>query len=105
MWLSAAPSNRAQCVRILTGAAVPRGANTVVMQEYAREEGDSVIFEQAAKPGQHFVHAGAEARVGEVVVTRGTRHQLCRTRHGRGSGTRSGAGDPASARGDSFHRR
>jgi molybdopterin molybdotransferase len=62
-----------QCVRILTGAAVPRGANTVVMQEYAREEGDAVILEQAAKPGQHFVHAGAEARVGEVVVTRGTR--------------------------------
>ena len=62
-----------QCVRILTGAAVPRGANTVVMQEYAREEGDVVILEQAAKPGQHFVHAGAEARVGEVVVTRGTR--------------------------------
>jgi molybdopterin molybdotransferase len=62
-----------QCVRILTGAAVPRGANTVVMQEYAREEGDLVIFEQAAKVGQYFVHAGAEARVGEVVVTRGTR--------------------------------
>lgn len=62
-----------QCVRILTGAALPRGANTVVMQEYAREEGEFVTFEQAAKPGQHFVLAGAEARVGEVVVTRGTR--------------------------------
>jgi molybdopterin molybdotransferase len=62
-----------QCVRILTGAAVPRGANAVVMQEYTREEGQVITLEQALKPGQHFVHAGAEARVGEVVVTRGTR--------------------------------
>jgi molybdopterin molybdotransferase len=62
-----------QCVRILTGAAVPRGANTVVMQEYAREEGGAVIFAQVAKSGQYFVHAGAEARVGEVVVSRGAR--------------------------------
>ena len=39
--------------------------------------------------GQHYVLAGAEARIGEVVV--GARHApgLCRTRHGRGSGTRS----------------
>ena len=62
-----------QCVRVLTGAAVPRGANAVIMQEYAREEGDVIILEQPAKLGQHFVHAGAEARVGEVVVTRGSR--------------------------------
>jgi len=62
-----------QCVRILTGAALPRGANAVIMQEYAREEDDAVVFDHAAKPGQHFVPAGAEARVGEVVVTRGTR--------------------------------
>jgi molybdopterin molybdotransferase len=62
-----------ECVRILTGAAVPKGANAVIMLEYAREEGEFVVFEQAAKPGLHFVHAGAEARVGEVVITCGTR--------------------------------
>jgi len=62
-----------QCVRIFTGAPLPRGANTVVMQEYARSEGDSVFFEQAARPGQHLVPAGAEARVGEVMLPRGSR--------------------------------
>lgn len=62
-----------ECVRILTGAAVPKGASAVIMQEYAREEGELVIFELGAKLGQHYVHAGAEARVGEVVVARGTR--------------------------------
>lgn len=62
-----------ECVRILTGAPVPRGANAVVMHEYTREEGDFVVFEQAARPGQYYVLAGAEARIGESVVPRGTR--------------------------------
>ena len=62
-----------ECVRIFTGAPVPRGANAVLMQEFARTEGGFVIFEKTAHPGQHYVAQGAESRVGEVVVTRGTR--------------------------------
>ncbi|HKV03748.1 MAG TPA: gephyrin-like molybdotransferase Glp [Candidatus Acidoferrales bacterium] len=62
-----------ECVRILTGAPVPAGANAVVMHEFTRTDGDFVLFEQAARPGQNYVLAGAEARVGEVVVGRGTR--------------------------------
>ncbi len=65
--------NAGECVRILTGAPVPRGANAVMMHEYTRGEGDFVVFEQAARAGQHFVLAGAEARVGEVLVPRGAR--------------------------------
>jgi molybdopterin molybdotransferase len=62
-----------ECVRILTGAPVPRGANAVMMHEYTRTEGEFIIFDQAARAGQHFVPAGAEARVGEVLVSRGAR--------------------------------
>jgi molybdopterin molybdotransferase len=62
-----------ECVRILTGAPLPRGANTVVMQEYTRADGDFIVFEKAAGAGEHFVRAGIEARVGEVMVPRGTR--------------------------------
>jgi molybdopterin molybdotransferase len=62
-----------ECVRILTGAPVPRGANAVVMHEYTREEADFVVFDQAARAGQYYVLAGAEARIGETVVSRGTR--------------------------------
>jgi molybdopterin molybdotransferase len=62
-----------ECVRILTGAPLPRGANAVVMHEYTREEGEFIVFDQAARVGQYYVLAGAEARIGEVVVTRGTR--------------------------------
>jgi len=62
-----------ECVRILTGAPLPKGANAVLMQEQTRVEGAFIVTEQAAHEGQHYVLAGAEARVGEVVVPRGTR--------------------------------
>jgi molybdopterin molybdotransferase len=62
-----------ECVRILTGAAMPRGANTVVMLEQTRAEGDFIILLQAARPGQHYVLAGAECRIGETVLSHGTR--------------------------------
>jgi len=62
-----------ECVRILTGAPLPRGANAVVMHEYTREEGDWVVLQQPVRAGQYYVLAGAEARVGEVVVPRGAR--------------------------------
>lgn len=62
-----------ECVRILTGAAVPRGTNAVVMQEHTREDGDCVILDQSVRAAQHYVLAGAEARVGEIVVPRGSR--------------------------------
>ena len=59
------------CVQIMTGAAVPRGADAVVMQEHVRVEGNSVIFERAARAGQDLVPAGKETRAGEIVVARG----------------------------------
>jgi molybdopterin molybdotransferase len=62
-----------ECVRILTGAPLPRGTNAVVMHEFTREEGEFVVFDQAARAGQYYVLAGAEARIGEVLVTRGAR--------------------------------
>ena len=62
-----------ECVRILTGAPLPAGANAVIMQEYARVDGGYVVFEQAAKVGQNFVSAGAEMRVSATVLSRGTR--------------------------------
>src|SRR5580658_5991993 len=62
-----------ECVRILTGAALPDGANAVVMQEYAHVEGDTIAFDRAATAGQNIVPAAAEARLGETLVARGTR--------------------------------
>jgi len=62
-----------ECVRILTGAPVPLGADAVVMQEYTHADGCFVVFERSARAGQNFVRAGSEARVGDVMVSRGAR--------------------------------
>jgi len=62
-----------ECVRILTGAPVPKGANAVLMHEHTRMDGDFVVPQQAAHAGQHYVLAGAESRVGEVVIPCGAR--------------------------------
>jgi molybdopterin molybdotransferase len=62
-----------ECVRIFTGAPIPRGANAVVMQEFARIEDGFAVIDKPALPSQNYVLAGAESRVGEVVVAPGTR--------------------------------
>jgi molybdopterin molybdotransferase len=61
------------CVHIMTGAAMPRGANTIVMVEHARIEGDYVVSEKVPHASAHFVLEGQETRVGESVIQRGKR--------------------------------
>jgi len=62
-----------ECVRILTGAPVPKGANAVLMHEHMHYDGDFVVPDRAVHAGQHYVLAGAEARIGEIVIARGAR--------------------------------
>jgi len=62
-----------ECVRIMTGAPVPKGANAVLMHEHMHYDGDFIVPDRAAHAGQHYVLAGAEARIGEIVIPRGAR--------------------------------
>lgn len=61
------------CVQIMTGAAVPSGADAVVMVEHTRAEGDTIVFNNAITVGQHIVKRGAEAANGHPFVGRGAR--------------------------------
>jgi molybdopterin molybdotransferase len=61
------------CVQIMTGAAVPDGADAVVMIEHTSRDGDSVRFERAAQPGQNIVPRGSEAKRGETILSPGMR--------------------------------
>lgn len=61
-----------QAVRIFTGAPVPDGADAVVIQENTRREGDRVIVETAAKPGQHIRARGLDFAEGREALTPGT---------------------------------
>lgn len=62
-----------QCVQIMTGAAVPQGANGVVMLEHTRREGSRVRIEQSAEIGQNVVTRGSEAVLGQLLLQPGTR--------------------------------
>jgi len=62
-----------QCVEIMTGAAVPAGADAVVMVEYARMAGGRVTIERVAERGQNIVPQGKEARAGQELLAAGTR--------------------------------
>jgi molybdopterin molybdotransferase len=61
------------CVQIMTGAAVPPGADAVVMIEHTERSRDVVRFERAAQPGQNIVPRGSEAEAGESILKPGTR--------------------------------
>jgi molybdopterin molybdotransferase len=61
------------CVAIMTGAAVPSGADAVVMLEHTKRDADDVRFERDAVAGQNFVPRGSEARAGQTLLTPGMR--------------------------------
>jgi molybdopterin molybdotransferase len=61
------------CVQIMTGAAIPAGADAVVMIEHTKRERDAVRFERAAHSGQNFVPRGSEATAGQTILSPGMR--------------------------------
>lgn len=61
-----------QAVRIFTGAAVPAGADTIVIQEDATREGETVTV-PASPPGANIRPAGGDFRAGTALLTAGTR--------------------------------
>ena len=61
------------CLQIMTGAAVPAGADAVVMIEHTTREGDLVRFERAVEPGQNIVPRGSEATAAQSILTPGMR--------------------------------
>ena len=62
-----------ECVRVTTGAPLPAGANTVVMKESARVEGDRVVVASPVEVGSHVRFAGEDVQPGEVILQAGTR--------------------------------
>lgn len=61
-----------EAVRIFTGAAVPKGADAIVIQEDAVRDGDFVRVPEASA-GHHVRPAGGDFRAGQVLVAAGMR--------------------------------
>ena len=60
-----------ECVRIMTGAVMPKGADTVVIQEIVQTEGDKVRIPAGQKRGQNRRLAGEDLSSGKPVLTSG----------------------------------
>ena len=67
------PLTPGACVQIMTGAAVPRGADAVVMIEHTERSGDVVRFERVAQARQNIVPKGSEAAAGQTILSPGMR--------------------------------
>ena len=60
-----------QTVRVMTGAVMPAGTDTVVMQEQVRIEGDRAFVGVGHRAGQNVRAAGEDIRRGAVVLKAG----------------------------------
>jgi molybdopterin molybdotransferase len=60
-----------ECVRVMTGAVLPRGTDTVVIQEVVRADGDLVVVPPGQKTGQNTRLAGEDLALGRTVLRAG----------------------------------
>lgn len=64
-----------ECVQIMTGAAVPEGADAVIMVEQTRSgaEHGNVVIERVVTAGMNFVPRGSESHSGDILLEPGAR--------------------------------
>ena len=60
-----------ECVRIMTGAVMPAGADTVVIQEVVKKDGERVTIPPGQKQAQNVRYAGEDLKVGVAVLRSG----------------------------------
>ena len=60
-----------QCVRIMTGAAMPSALDTVIMQEHCQRNAEIIHIDGRHKAGQNVRQAGEDIQQGSTVLTAG----------------------------------
>jgi molybdopterin molybdotransferase len=60
-------------VRIFTGSEIPRGANTVIMQEHVERQGDEITLSKGAASGNNIRPRGQDLTKGSLALHAGTR--------------------------------
>ena len=66
------PLQSGQAARIFTGAALPMGADTIVIQEDCEVQGTKLIFRHRPAPGEWVRKTGENIRKGETILKKGT---------------------------------
>lgn len=59
------------CVHIMTGAAIPSGFDTVIMQEHVQVQGLNIVIDRQHEPGQNVRKAGENLKCGDSVLPAG----------------------------------
>ena len=59
--------------RIFTGAPIPPGADSVVMQEHVATEGEHIVVKSLPRPGEWVRRVGSDIRAGDIVLAAGVR--------------------------------
>ena len=67
----AGQAQRGECVRIMTGAVMPQGTDTVAVQEKVTVEGEQISFVDGPRRGQNMRYAGEDLKLGQVVLAAG----------------------------------
>ena len=67
------PVGKMQCVRIMTGAVMPEGTDTVVIQEIVQRDAanQKVLIPKGQKSGQNVRYAGEDLKIGVPVLSDG----------------------------------
>ncbi|MFO8018292.1 MAG: molybdopterin molybdotransferase MoeA [Promethearchaeia archaeon] len=60
-----------QCAYVATGAAIPKGSDSVVMVEFTEKQDDEVLISKAVTPGTHIVEIGHDIKKGETILKKG----------------------------------
>ena len=63
--------NQGEAVYVSTGAKIPEGADTIIMVEYAKKDGDKVEIYKSAPPSYNFSLKGEDVRKGENILEKG----------------------------------
>jgi len=67
----AAPISAGECVRIFTGAPLPAGADTIVIQENVTAVGDAITINEVTPSARYVRPAGLDFRVGDIGIVAG----------------------------------
>lgn len=63
--------NPGTTVRVLSGAAIPEGADAVLAEEFAQKESEKIKAWACAEPGRNILAEGSEIAEGEILVKTG----------------------------------
>ena len=69
----ARPVGPGEAVRIFTGGVLPEGADTIVIQEHTKRDGDRVEVEKPSARGRHIRAQGLDFKAGDTLLSAGHR--------------------------------